>query len=65
MIGFGAIFAIISPVTAPATDSPTNTSAPTSASAIVRAFVSTCEARLVRIHVAGATLVDRRPAGRT
>ena len=39
-------------VTAPATDRPTNTSAPTSASAIVRAFVSTDEARLVRIHVA-------------
>ena len=36
-MGFLAIFATISPVIAPATESPTNTSAPTRASAIVRA----------------------------
>jgi hypothetical protein len=40
MIGDLAIFATISPVTAPATERPTKTSAPTSASATVRAAVS-------------------------
>ncbi len=38
-IGFFAIFATISPLMAPATESPTKTSAPINASAIVRALV--------------------------
>ena len=41
--GFFAIPCSMSPVTIPATDSPTNTSAPCNASASVRALVSTAK----------------------
>ena len=58
MIGFGAIEATMSLVTAPLAERPKNTSAPFSASASVRAVVFDRVRRLPLVHAVGAALID-------